>query len=289
MIFDLSISAFEFTEFINYSKFVAVGMFFLAFITMLYAVLFKSKRTEYFGMVLFFISWFACGGIFALSWINTGTPPFSNMYHVLMTMGIFIPLLYIVIWLKDKERKAHIFFTAAAIVGLVGALVISLKNPDAMTKELPPSLKSVWFIPHVSAYVISYSLMGAAFLMTAVGLIVGLWNKSSAEKLLNLSFKTVRLSFPFMTFGLLIGAVWADEIWGTYWSWDIKESWSLITWGLYLVYFHCRLNSSWRKYASLIQIIAFAALIFTFILVNFLPKTGSLHTYSQVGTSSTMR
>ena len=282
-------SSFEFTEFINYSKFVALGIFVVAFIVMLFAVLFKLKKTEYTGIGLFFAGWLACLAIFVFSWTNTGIPPFSNMYHVLMTMGIFIPLLYLVIWLKDKERKAHIYFAAAAIAGLIGALVISLKNPDAMTKELPPSLQSVWFIPHVSAYVISYSLMGAAFLMTVVGWIFHFIDKDKKDSLLNLSFKTVKLSFPFMTFGLLVGAVWADQIWGTYWSWDIKESWSLITWGLYVVYFHCRLNNNWRKYASLIQLIAFAALIFTFIIVNFLPKTGSLHTYSQVGSSITMR
>jgi ABC-type transport system involved in cytochrome c biogenesis permease subunit len=89
------------------------------------------------------------------------------------------------------------------------------------------------------------------------------------------------LSFPFMTFGMLSGALWAEEAWGAYWSWDIKETWSLITWGTYLIYFHCRKNKDLQKWQRPVHILAFAALLITFFIVNLLPKIQSLHSYSR--------
>ena len=83
-----------------------------------------------------------------------------------------------------------------------------------------------------------------------------------------------------MTFGLLSGALWAEEAWGRYWSWDPKETWSLITWTLYLIYFHCRRSPGLRQWSPAAHVLAFLALLTTFFLVNLLPKMGSvLHSY----------
>jgi ABC-type transport system involved in cytochrome c biogenesis permease subunit len=79
---------------------------------------------------------------------------------------------------------------------------------------------------------------------------------------------------------MLSGALWAEEAWGQYWSWDAKEVWSLITWGLYLIYFHLR-KSEWKQYADWAHLLAFLALLTTFFLVNLIPKLGSiLHSYA---------
>jgi ABC-type transport system involved in cytochrome c biogenesis permease subunit len=84
-----------------------------------------------------------------------------------------------------------------------------------------------------------------------------------------------------MTFGLLSGALWAEEAWGVYWSWDPKETWALITWTLYLVYFHCRRSPSLQRFADAAQMAAFLALLTTYLLVNLLPKLASaLHSYA---------
>lgn len=89
------------------------------------------------------------------------------------------------------------------------------------------------------------------------------------------------LAFPFMTFGMLSGALWAEEAWGVYWSWDRKEVWSLITWTLYVVYFHSRLSPRTRRWAPTLQSVAFVALVITFLAVNLLPKLSSaLHSYT---------
>ena len=84
-----------------------------------------------------------------------------------------------------------------------------------------------------------------------------------------------------MTFGMLSGALWAEEAWGIYWSWDAKETWALVTWSAYLIYFHCRMSPRFKPYATVAQILAFIFLLITFLVVNLLPKMGSLlHSYA---------
>ena len=91
-----------------------------------------------------------------------------------------------------------------------------------------------------------------------------------------------RMAFPFMTFGLLSGALWAEKAWGRYWSWDPKETWALAMWLCYALYFHCRRHPKLERFALPCQIAGFAALVVTFLFVGLLPRLGSaLHTYAR--------
>ena len=91
--------------------------------------------------------------------------------------------------------------------------------------------------------------------------------------------KTISFGFLFLTVGIITGAVWANSAWGTYWSWDPKETWSLITWFIYAIYLHCRYMRGWSgKKAAWISVIGFASVIFTYIGVNFL--LSGLHSYA---------
>ena len=95
-------------------------------------------------------------------------------------------------------------------------------------------------------------------------------------------YEVLLLSFPLMSFGMLSGTLWAEDAWGGYWSWDVKEIWSLITWFTYLAYFHIR-RTNLKKWDLVIQILAFLALLFTFLVVNYglISKLKSaLHSYA---------
>jgi ABC-type transport system involved in cytochrome c biogenesis permease subunit len=95
------------------------------------------------------------------------------------------------------------------------------------------------------------------------------------------SYPVLLLSIPFVTMGLVLGCLWAEDIWGSYWSWDNKETWSLITWVLYVVYFHCRHSNFFKKYTNVIHLLAYLALVITFLAVNLLPKMASaMHSYA---------
>jgi ABC-type transport system involved in cytochrome c biogenesis permease subunit len=95
------------------------------------------------------------------------------------------------------------------------------------------------------------------------------------------SYPILLLSIPFISMGLVLGCLWAEDIWGSYWSWDNKETWSLITWVLYVTYFHCRQSNFFKKYTNVIHLLAYLALVITFLAVNLLPKMASaMHSYA---------
>ena len=142
-----------------------------------------------------------------------------------------------------------------------------------------PALQSPWFVPHVIVYMFAYGMMGAATLTA-----IYLWWKSSetviGDKEIEVCDKLVRIGWAFLSMGMVMGALWAKEAWGDYWTWDPKETWAMATWLSYLLYLHMRPQIKNRN-------LIFAMLIFSFLLlqmcwygVNFLPSAqGSVHTY----------
>ncbi len=196
-------------------------------------------------------------------------PPFGNMRHVLS----FFPLILLpsLILLKSSIPSSYRgYFSFAAVLTLTGALCMPLQEGWRQM----PALQSPWFVPHVTSYVISYGLMLVAAMVT----IRSFWGEEK-EVALRVADRAVTLAFPLMSFGLWSGALWADSVWGGYWAWDIKEVWSLITWLLYIMYFHVKRNTpEWRR---VLLILAFCSLLVTFLVVNLLPKVESLHSYAQ--------
>ena len=154
-------------------------------------------------------------------------------------------------------------------------------------RELMPALRSNWLAFHVSTAIISYGAFGVSF---AVGIMFLLreklkegsyWDQHipSLQKLDQIGYRSVSLGLLFLTFTILTGAIWAERAWGSYWSWDPKETWSLVTWIIYMVYLHLRLRRGWKgKAAAMFAVIGFICVIFTYIGVNtFLP---GVHSYA---------
>lgn len=154
-------------------------------------------------------------------------------------------------------------------------------------RELMPSLRSGWLAFHVSAAIISYGAFGVACILSIIFLIRGrmkedgFWGQHipQPEKLDVISYRCVSLGMLFLTLTILTGAIWAEQAWGSYWSWDPKETWSLITWIIYAAYLHLRLRRGWKgKGAAWFAVIGFLCVIFTYIGVNtFLP---GIHSYA---------
>ena len=82
-----------------------------------------------------------------------------------------------------------------------------------------------------------------------------------------------------MTMGMFFGSIWANEIWGHFWSWDTKENFSLVTWSLYMIYLHFRRNAKLKQHARMFALVGFVGIIFTFLFANVF-NTGSVHSYS---------
>ena len=235
------------------------------------AFVFKKTRLAYAFAAL---GWAANLAIFIKNWYINGYPPFASMYQVLSDISLlFVILMVVIIKLRADDGWLAPYFCFGAAIPLVGTLFMD-RN---MHWSLMPALRSPYFVPHVFSYVLSYALCAVAFLVT----VIGLCRRRYTEKYEGASCLILRIAFPFMVCGMLLGALWADQVWGNYWTWDIKEVWSLITVSMYLCYFHARRIKKMKVAAVVFQILGFAALIFTFLCVNVLPNiAGSLHTYT---------
>ena len=243
---------------------------------------FGKKRVGW-GMMV--AGWLFNASVVGLNWWIAGEPPLGNMFHVMVFLSLcMLPALLVLIW-RDGLGWLLPWFAGASIFPLIGSFFMM----DASPWRRAPALQSDWFVSHVVSYMFSYALCTVAFLVGLV-LVVKRLCGCKDEKIkpfASAEYKILRLAFPFLTFGMLSGALWAEEAWGKYWSWDVKESWALVTWLFYLVYFHCRSHSSnqgsLKSLATWAHLAAYSALIFTYLVVNLglIEKlTSALHSYA---------
>lgn len=217
-------------------------------------------------------AWLVNVAVLILNGLIVGHPPLGNMYQVQVVLSLCFLPLFALLAVREKLGWTGLYFAFASALPLIGAVFM---DKQVSWKRMP-ALQSGWFVPHVLAYMVSYALCAVAFILLFRLLIF----KTRREEIRRAVYHILRTAFPFMTFGMLSGALWAEEAWGQYWSWDAKEVWSLITWGLYLIYFHLR-KSEWSRNADWAHLLAFLALLTTFFLVNLLPRLGSLlHSYA---------
>jgi cytochrome c-type biogenesis protein CcsB len=225
-----------------------------------------------------------------LRWIESyqmgyGHAPFANMYESLVFFSWTVAILYIFVEFKYKESIIGVF--ASPLIFL--AIAYASLSPDISSKITPliPALKSNWLIAHVITCFLGYSGFAVAFGFSIIYFVKP--QKSDAKTIFaklpswelidELTYQMVVFGFLFLTIGIITGAVWANSAWGTYWSWDPKETWSLITWFVYAIFMHLRMMKGWQgKKLALVSITGFMAVIFTYFGVNFL--LSGLHSYA---------
>ncbi len=208
--------------------------------------------------------------------------PMSNFYESLVFFAWCLPVLGLL------SFRRHVQGFLGAMVALLACLLLAYASlgVDSDIRPLMPALKSNWLLIHVLTAFLGY----AAFALAFGAALVYLWqarptpvaSKAAAAALSadmdRLIYQAVVTGFIFLTLGILTGAVWADQAWGRYWSWDPKETWSLITWLVYAGLLHARLVKGWggRKIAWL-AVLGFMAVLFTYFGVSFL--LSGLHSY----------
>ena len=233
-------------------------------------VLFALKRRRA-ACAVMGAAWVVNAVVVVLNGLIVKDIPLGNMYQVQGVLALCFAPLFVLLSLRETLSWTGIYFAFASALPMIGAVFM---DKQAGWKRMP-ALQSNWFVPHVLAYMVGYALCAVAFF-----LLIRTWCSKEKEEPRRAVYQILRTAFPFLTFGMLSGALWAEEAWGQYWSWDAKEVWSLITWGLYLVWFHMR-KSVWRRAIDWVHVLAFLALLTTFFLVNLLPKLGSiLHSYA---------
>jgi cytochrome c-type biogenesis protein CcsB len=223
-----------------------------------------------------------------LRWIESyqmgiGRAPLSNMYESLVFFSWTVILLYLIIEWRIGNKSIGVFATPIAFLIMAYS---SFSNSEI--EPLLPALKSNWLIAHVLTCFFGYAAFAISFGISILYLFKGQGIKKSGnilsrlvpdhEVLEELSYQMVVIGFIMLTLGIITGAVWANSAWGTYWSWDPKETWSLITWFVYAAMLHSRLVSGWRgKKLAIFSIVGFCCVIFTYLGVNLL--LSGLHSY----------
>ena len=261
-------------------------------------------------------------------WISLGRPPLRTMGETRLWFSLFLSLIGLVVYLRWRYRWVLPFGCLMAVM----FASINIFKPEIHTEELAPALRSPWFVPHVIVYMFSYAVMGIATILAirilwltrrsaagsapATGSTTPATVDATASPLspslqgdLRLCDTLVRMGWGFITMGIVMGALWAKQAWGDYWTWDPKETWAAATWLSYLLYMHLRQGSALssvtsagsvtmaRQNSPAIEVASHSnkalhrtlfLLIFSFLLlqmcwwgVNYLPSAQgfSLHTY----------
>ncbi len=211
----------------------------------------------------------------AVRWKLSGHAPMSNMYESLSFFSWALVAAYLIADLFLKISRLGFFVLLCNIAILVYAF-----SHDKTMKPLMPALQSNWLLLHVSSCFLSYGAFAISFIAAAIYLFPGSKQELTLEKLDAVMYKAILFGFPLLTFGVASGAIWANEAWGRYWSWDPKETWSLVTWLIYALYLHLRLMKAWGgKKLAWVAMTGFLSVIFTYIGVNYL--MAGLHSYAR--------
>lgn len=213
----------------------------------------------------------------SIIWIKIERPPLRTLGETRLWYSIFLSLLGIITYNKWKY-KWFLFYS----LGLAALfLFFNIKSPENFDKTLMPALQSLWFVPHVIVYMLSYALLGGSCVFAFYGLYQHYY-KTVNYNIITKTDNLVYMGFALLTLGMLFGALWAKVAWGHYWTWDPKETWALLTWLFYLLYIHLRYRHKQNIETSLwILAIAFIVLMICWMGINYLSVGGnSVHTYS---------
>lgn len=240
---------------------------------------FTGIAALYFSKKIILAEIFICAGLIVFAsfivalWIGLGHPPLRTMGETRLWYSFFLVIVGYLTYLRWKYKWIVAYSTLVSLV----FILINLLKPDIHSTNLMPALQSPWFIPHVTVYILAYAMMGAA----TIAALIALFDSSSDKgKLVEMIDNLVYIGLAFLMAGILMGAIWAKEAWGDYWSWDIKETWALITVCSYLLYIHSRKGAYSQKIILWIIPISFVFLMITWLGVSYLPAAqGSIHVY----------
>jgi ABC-type transport system involved in cytochrome c biogenesis permease subunit len=208
--------------------------------------------------------------------LGIGHAPLSNYYESLIFFAWCVALVVI---LMRRKLNAPIVNTLATL-GCFSILALASLNPavDRSIQPLVPALQSNWLHVHVFTCFIAYAAFGISCVCGILYLFNGKGIVPPRDKMEEMSYQSIMVGFPMLSAGILTGAVWAHYAWGTYWSWDPKETWSLITWIIYALFLHARFSRGWRgTRVAVLSIVGFLSVLFTYYGVNFF--LSGLHSY----------
>ena len=220
--------------------------------------------------------------------------PWGNMYEFVTALTCVAAIFFWFVMIRYRAWALGVFVMGAVVValGLAETLIYTAAG------QLVPALQSYWLDIHVTAMTLATGIFFVAAVLGVVYLAADRYNRRvaagraeagngimrrlpSIEQIDRLTYRTIVFGFPVWTFGVIAGAIWADQAWGRYWGWDPVETWAFITWVLYAAFLHARATAGWRgRRAHYIQLLGFASLMFNILIVQVF--IAGLHSYAGV-------
>ena len=220
--------------------------------------------------------------------------PWGNMYEFVTALTCVAAIFFLFVMIRYRAWSLGVFVMSAVVVtlGLAETLIYTAAG------ELVPALQSYWLDIHVTAMTLATGIFFVAAVLGFVYLWVDRYTRRvaagraapgngiirrlpSIEQIDRLTYRTIVFGFPVWTFGVIAGAIWADQAWGRYWGWDPVETWAFITWVLYAAFLHARATAGWRgRRAHYIQLLGFTSLMFNILVVQVF--IAGLHSYAGV-------
>lgn len=209
-------------------------------------------------------------------WISLQRPPLRTLGETRLWYTFFMGAIGYFSYIRWKYKWLMLLCNAFAML----FLFINLVKPENMDSTLMPALQSVWFVPHVIVYILSYSILGVATAIAAFAIYKSCKNVVTEYE--NMLMHLVYLGFSLLTLGMTFGAFWAKQAWGHYWTWDPKETWAFLTWLVYLLIIHI------QKYKKIepnklhwLLVIAFIMVLLCWFGIQYMPVAqNSVHVYS---------
>jgi len=242
----------------------------------------KKEKCAKIGNIVMLAAFIVHSASIVIRGIAAGRLPLTNQFEFATAFAWGIALCFLIFVKKFN------FASLGAFVAPIVFLIIGYASMQSREiHELMPALQSNWLAFHVCTAIIAYGSFGVAF---GVSLVYLCRDKFSSNEFLTghfpdfetldlISYRVVALGFLFLTLCMITGAIWAKRAWGTYWNWDPKETWSLITWLIYSIFLHLRTNKGWKgKKAAIFAVVGFLCVVFTYVGVNTL--LSGLHSYA---------
>ena len=239
-----------------------------------------SRVLDRLGFWLLAVGSAILAGLLTWMWIELDRPPLRTLGETRLWYAALLPAIAVAMELRLRTtslRLPMLFFGVLFVT-------INLMKPEVFDRTLMPALQSPWFVPHVIVYMVAYAALGLSCGAAVWTLVVHLVaRRPLTVESTRLPLLLVHLGIPFLTLGLVFGALWAKEAWGHYWTWDPKETWAFLSWAAYVGIVHYeRLRERSPRATLLLVAGAFVAVLACWFLVNLLPAAASsVHTYTQ--------
>ncbi|MCJ7783134.1 MAG: c-type cytochrome biogenesis protein CcsB [Desulfobacterales bacterium] len=270
---------------------ISMGIYLFCFLGYLILTASRNRMIGTLSTSLLIIGLLIHSGGLVVRWLEThqtgyGYVPLSNMYESLIFFSWTIVLIYLILEFKYQQKIIGVFITPFAFLAI--ALTSIIPGINAKITPLMPALQSNWLTIHVTTCFFGYAAFAVSFGVSILYLIRdregspkegGSKWLPSTQILDEINYKSIVIGFPMLSLGIITGAAWANYAWGSYWSWDPKETWSLITWFVYAAFLHARFTRDWRgRKAAILSIVGFVAVLFTYFGVNYI--LSGLHSYA---------